>query len=82
MVVVDVVTFAIFRALIERVAKVLDALFAPGSGGGDVDADDGIRLEEVGVDDEVVVLLDRRIQLEVLLEEAKQLRGGTIVGEV
>ena len=79
---VVIVTFVDFRVFIESVAKVLDAFFAAGSGGDDVDADDGIRLEEVGVDDEVVVLLDRWIQLEVLLEEAKQLRGGTIVGEV
>ena len=47
-----------------------------------VDASGGIRLEKVGINDEVVVLLDRRMKVEVFLKEAKQLRRRTIKGEI
>ena len=70
---------AVFGAFIQCVAEMFDAFFRAGRC---VHANDGIRFEEIGVDDEVVVLLDRRIQSKMLLEEADQLRGGTIESQI
>lgn len=69
----------VFDVLFKRVTKVFDAFLRAG---GSVDANDGIRFKEIGIDDEVVVLLDRRVEAKMLLEEADQLWRGTIKGQI
>ena len=81
-VVVVVVLFAVIAA-VKSIAEVLGAFIARrGRLRCRVDTRGGIRLEEVGINDKVVVLLDRRVKLKVFLKEVEQLRRRTIEGEI